>query len=228
MKRILSSLLILVFTFLVISPSLVSASPSESIIITKENSQEMLNRALAGDQEVIDAVMKTQAYNKTSVQKALKKINFQDGKATHEIDFDDGSSIVIGHGPGQIIEEPSNLTTLSSSGLVRSTTSVKWPYYYKVYQAGIEWARYTVEMKYWLCTDGSSVSLDMTGTSDSVTGLYPITLTARGVTEIHSNDYYVQANGQCIVDGVMGYYTVKLECYGKYNWNDNWSRAVIQ
>lgn len=228
MKHFFSSLLIFIFTCLsVINPSTALASQSQStIIITKDNSQQMLSRALAGDQQVINAAHKLKAFQKTSVQEALEKINFKDAKQlTHKIDFDDGSSIEIGNGPA------SDLNTLSSimtPSLTRTTTSITWNYYYKIYVAGIEWSRYTVFMKYWLCTDGSSVSLDMTGTYDSADNGPGMTLYKDGVTEVHTNDYYVQTRGQCQVVGTAGAsYTVTLNCYGKYDWTKNWSQATI-
>lgn len=225
--KIITSMLLMSLLMVGTLGQIASASPSQSEIeITKNNSQEMLTRALAGDQEVIDAANKLQAFQKASVQEELKKINFQDGKATHRIDFNDGSSIVMDNGPAQS-EQSISKSSINPNTII-TNVSITWVYDYKIFVGPVEWGRYSVFMKYYVLPDASTCSLDMANTYDNASNFVGITVTARGVSPVVSDGtYYVQTRGQAYVTGQLGTYSVTMNCYGKADYYNNWSQVTL-
>lgn len=96
--RILSIILSLITLFSCAIPSVAFAATQSTseIVITKDNVKQVYQQALDGNLAAIDAISEIKACNKEFIKNAINNIDFNDGKTTHEIKFDDGSSIVIG------------------------------------------------------------------------------------------------------------------------------------
>lgn len=208
MKKIISLILTLVL-LLSVMPGVSFAQQTGKI--NKDNIEEYVERANKGDKEAIEEIQKFKALNKKEVKKVINNIVVASNEEK-TIDFDDGSSIVLGSGKGASSEV---------SAQVGYYDDYK---YYSVMAFGLELGRYTIWYSYQAPNETNYVVL--TDHYDTASDTVGVDVTANGTTAITSSGTYVRVRGTGEVSSWFAQYTVIGNAYGYANPTYNYATWV--